>query len=158
MTQRTLDFQSELDGIPNLAVPATQVRSGWRDIDYLKGSGYEIAEGEPDIRGWAIRSNEGRKLGVVKDLLINTRHMLAEFMEVELDGVETRHVIVPIKASLLNDAADEVQFLGTSSDVVPRPNELTQSPMDLHLNMSRFFGTRRNGRDPAVYLSGPSLS
>src|SRR6187401_3470667 len=157
MPEQTFEMQSDVDGMPYLA--ANGRGSAWRDIDYLRGSGYEIAEGEPDIRGWAIRSNEGRKLGVVKDLLINTRHMLAEFLEVELDeGVEMRHVIVPIKRSLLNDAADEVQFLGTSSDVVPRPDELTQSPMDLQLNMSRFFGTRRDGRDPAVYLSGPSLS
>ena len=157
MPEQTLEFQSDVEAMPYLA--AKSRGSAWRDIDYLQGSGYEIAEGEPDIRGWAIRSREGRKLGVVTDLLINTRHMLAEFMEVELDEErETSRVIVPIKTALLNDAADEVQFLGTSSEVVPRPAELTQSPMDLQLNLSRFFGTRRDGRDPAVYLSGPSLS
>jgi hypothetical protein len=155
------DFQPDVDAMPDEgAYPAAKSRGvEWRDIDYLQGSGFEIAKGEPDIRGWAIWSREGRKLGVVTDLLINTRHKLAEFLDVELDeGHEVRHVIVPIKTSLLNDAKDEVHFLGTSSDVVARPAELAQSPNELQLYMSRFFGTRRDGRDPSMYLSGPSLS
>ena len=159
--EQPFEFQPEVDAMQDHgAYPAAKSRGvEWRDIDYLQGSGYEIAKGEPDIRGWAIWSREGRKLGVVTDLLINTRHKLAEFMNVELeDDSEVRHVIVPIKTALLNDAKDEVQFLGTSSDVVPRPDELTQSRNDLQLYMSRFFGSRRDGRDPAMYLSGPALS
>ena len=35
----------------------------------LRGSGYEIVDGEPDIIGWSIRDTADRKLGVVHDLL-----------------------------------------------------------------------------------------
>lgn len=133
---------------------ATRV-DAWRDIDYLQGTDYHIADGEPDIRGWTVRSREGRKLGTVSDLLINTRHRMAEFIEVVVEGGEGRHVILPIHTALLDEASDEVLFLGTAADVSPRPARPLESDKDLQRELSRFFGNRRDGRDPSMYLSGP---
>lgn len=131
---------------------------GWRDIGHLRDSDYQIADGEPDIRGWTVRSREGRVIGKVRDLLINTRHRLAEYIEVELEGDESRRVILPIRTALLNEAEDEVHFLGVTSDALTMtPEEPSQSTKDLQRDLNRFFGSRRDGRDPSAYLIAPSM-
>lgn len=43
---------------------------------------YEVDEGYPDIRGWAVRGSNGRELGIVGELLVDTD--LLEVSAVEL--------------------------------------------------------------------------
>ena len=122
----------------------------WRDISHLNGSNFRIADGEPDIRGWKVRSRDGRVIGKVKDLLINKAHRLAEFIEVEVDGDEDRRTIFPIQQAILNEGEDEVRFLGNDAD--GELNEPSQSTKDLLRDLNRFFGSRREGRDVEGYL------
>jgi len=124
----------------------------WRDISHLNGSDFRIADGEPDIRGWKVRSRDGRVLGKVKDLLINKAHRLAEFIEVEVDGEEDRRTILPIQQAILNEGEDEVRFLGIDGDGMSELSEPTQSTKDLLRDLNRFFGSRRDGRDAEGYL------
>lgn len=42
-------------------------------LQKLGGSDYEIADGEPDIRGWEVRDESGKKLGEVDDLISTLR-------------------------------------------------------------------------------------
>src|SRR5690349_63733 len=112
----------------------------WRDISHLNGSDYRIANGEPDIRGWKVRSRDGRVIGKVKDLLINKAHRLAEYIEVEVDGEDDRRTILPISAAILNEGEDEVQFLGNAVDAMGNPSEPSQSTKDLQRDLNRFFG------------------
>jgi hypothetical protein len=120
----------------------------WRDISHLNGSDFRIADGEPDIRGWKVRSRDGRVIGKVKDLLINRAHRLAEFIEVEVDGEEDRRTILPIQQAILNEAEDEVRFLGNDGELT----DPSQSTKDLLRDLNRFFGSRRDGRDADGYL------
>jgi len=46
---------------------------------------FEIADGEPDIRGWDVRSADGTKVGKVEDLLIDTAAMKVRYIEVKLE-------------------------------------------------------------------------
>jgi uncharacterized protein (TIGR02271 family) len=57
-------------------------------------SGYKVAEGEPDIRGWDVLASDGRRLGRVDDLLVDTHANKVRYMDV--DGDEGRHVTIPI--------------------------------------------------------------
>lgn len=74
---------------------------------------YEIAEGYPDPRGWSVRSADGRDVGKVHDLIVDTGTMRTRYLAVRLDdevaGDRDRHdVLVPIGAARLDDDRDDV--------------------------------------------------
>lgn len=98
----------------------------------------QIAEDKPDIRGWDVKDSDGRLIGKVTDLLVDTGPMKVRYLEVKLDkavaretgvadaphaeGVRDReeddwaplrHVLVPIGAAHLDDAHDDVLLATT---------------------------------------------
>lgn len=52
---------------------------------HLEGSGYKVADGDPDVRGWAVIGNDGRRIGEVDDLLVDPAAMRVRYLEVRLD-------------------------------------------------------------------------
>lgn len=78
-------------------------------------SGYKVAEGDPDIRSWHVKTADGRKIGKVHDLIVDTRAMKVRYMDVELDrselGIDSdRHVLIPIGGARLDDEHDDVRL------------------------------------------------
>ncbi len=72
---------------------------------------FEIADGEPDIRGWDVRTMDGRKIGEVDDLLVDTGMLKVRYLEMKLDdefSPDRRHTVVPIGVTRLDDDEDEV--------------------------------------------------
>ena len=68
-------------------------------LDHMRG--FDIADGEPDIRGWDVRTVNGRELGEVDDLLIDPDRREVVMLEVELrDG--GMHAEVPIRSVQLD--------------------------------------------------------
>jgi uncharacterized protein (TIGR02271 family) len=57
-------------------------------------SGYRVADGEPDIRGWDVMASDGRRLGRVDDLLVDTQANKVRYVDVE--GGSQGHVTIPI--------------------------------------------------------------
>ncbi|MBW3656879.1 MAG: PRC-barrel domain-containing protein, partial [Gemmatimonadetes bacterium] len=47
--------------------------------------GYGVADGDPDIRGWEVYSQDGRKIGSVDQLLVDRDAMKVSHMEVDVD-------------------------------------------------------------------------
>ena len=68
-------------------------------IDELKD--FKIASGEPDVRGWAVRTLNGREMGEVEDLLIDPARNEVVMLEVDLDR-SGRHVAVPLRSVQLD--------------------------------------------------------
>lgn len=72
-----------------------------------------VADGDPDIRGWAVRTAGGEKVGTVKDLIVDTRLMKVRYIEARIDR-ETlntsgdRYVLIPIGSARLDDVKDDV--------------------------------------------------
>lgn len=64
-------------------------------IDELKD--YRIASGEPDVRGWSVRTLNGREVGEVEDLLIDPTRGEVVMLEVDLEN-SGRHVSVPLRS------------------------------------------------------------
>jgi sporulation protein YlmC with PRC-barrel domain len=65
---------------------------------------YDVAPKEPDPRGWTVVSRDGRTIGEVRDLLIDTDRMTATYLDVALDrrrfGLrdgDDSHVLVPVE-------------------------------------------------------------
>jgi len=70
-------------------------------IEDLKG--YTLAAGEPDIRGWDVRTLGGRELGEVEDLLVDPDRGEVVMLEVDMRGeAGNRHAEVPIRSVQLD--------------------------------------------------------
>jgi hypothetical protein len=57
---------------------------------------WDVAEGEPDIRGWEVRTIGGRELGKVKELLVDPDAGEVVMMDVDLTASD-RHAMVPLR-------------------------------------------------------------
>jgi sporulation protein YlmC with PRC-barrel domain len=62
---------------------------------------YRIAAGEPDIRGWEVRTLSGSHLGEVEDLLIDPYRGEVVMLDVDLNN-SREHVNVPIRGVQLD--------------------------------------------------------
>ena len=82
-----------------------------RRLQELRGSDFEIAKGQPDIRGWDVRDNAGRKFGKVHDLIFDirankVRYMVVNILDTKELELEKRTVLVPIGLAELDGADD----------------------------------------------------
>jgi len=85
----------------------------------LRGSGYEIVDGEPDIIGWSIKDPGERKLGVVHDLLFDpeqqkVRYIIANLRDNDFN-LDKRKVLIPIGIAQLHQNNDNVILDSVSS-------------------------------------------
>lgn len=76
---------------------------------------FEVADGHPDVRGWAVRGSDGQALGVVHELLVELEALKVRYLDVELDARfrpdnYERHFLLPIGAAAL-DADDDNVFV-----------------------------------------------
>lgn len=46
---------------------------------------YQVAKGDPDVRGWEVAGRDGRRVGKVNDLLVDTGAMRVRYLDVVLD-------------------------------------------------------------------------
>ncbi len=92
------------------------------DLVRLRDSDFDVADGYPDIRGWEVKTPDGRTLGKVDDLIVSVSQMRVLYLDVDVDrsiasgisdatrpkGAEEGHALVPIGAAQLDDARDDV--------------------------------------------------
>ncbi len=68
---------------------------------------FKVADGAPDVRGWDVVADGGRKVGEVKELLVSPEERRVRYLCVDLDGSSNR-TLVPIGAARLDDDHDRV--------------------------------------------------
>lgn len=95
----------------------------------LNGSKFEIINGEPNITGWKVKTEDGLKVGRVDDLLFNPASQKVKYMIVNFSGNELhvegdRQVLIPINiADLYSDKDYQKGVISTSStDYISRNN------------------------------------
>lgn len=98
---------------------------------------YKVAKEDPDVRGWHVIGRDGRMVGEVHDLLVDTGEMRVRYLDVELDqsllasapavpgtagavGVAPstggkHHVLVPIGSARLDEDHDRIYLEGLDS-------------------------------------------
>lgn len=85
---------------------------------------WQIVEGEPDIRGWAVVNQEGDQIGAIDDLMVSEEAGAAIMALVTSGGFwglnETR-TLVPIDWLELNLDRDQSLFLGDDEDLKNAP-------------------------------------
>ena len=80
-------------------------------LEELKG--FQVADGDHDIRGWEVRTPDDRKIGKVEELIVDPTERRVRYMEVKvgrkaLGWDDDRHILVPIGTARLNDAKHDV--------------------------------------------------
>ncbi len=120
----------------------------------------EIADGEPDIRGWDIKTMDGRKIGEVDDLLVDTQQMKVRYMEVSLDdefGTDEHHrqAVLPIGSARLDDDEDEVVVNMRAEDLrgLPPYTRNAFSRDDERTLMERLAGRNNGAADASLSAS-----
>jgi sporulation protein YlmC with PRC-barrel domain len=81
---------------------------------------WDVAEGEPDIRGWEVRTIGGRELGKVKELLVDPDAGEVVMADVVLTGSD-RHALVPLRSVEIDRGRRLVRM--DSSDLTPEEQE-----------------------------------
>jgi sporulation protein YlmC with PRC-barrel domain len=79
---------------------------------------FKVADGDPDVRGWEVLASDGRKIGEVDELLVDTNAMKVRYLDVDVDdGVigDDRHVLIPIGYARLERDRDCVMVDGLAS-------------------------------------------
>jgi len=83
-------------------------------LQELSSSGFEMANGEPDIRGWKVLSGVNQHIGKVKELLFDVNAQKIRYLILDLDGkplnLLSRNVIIPIGLAEL-DQTENVVYL-----------------------------------------------
>lgn len=82
---------------------------------------YQVAKGDPDVRGWEVLSNDGRRIGKVEELLVDTAAMRVRYLEIDLDndlrnlaqggtgpGTKSDNILIPIGSAQLHEKDDRI--------------------------------------------------
>ncbi len=76
---------------------------------------FRVASGEPDVRGWTVYTSNGRELGKVEDLLVDTSRGEVVMLDVDLRESD-RHTLAPIRAAWVDRDAKRVVLDGAQFD------------------------------------------
>jgi uncharacterized protein (TIGR02271 family) len=94
---------------------------------------FKVAEGDPDVRGWQVVASDGRKIGEVDELLIDTNAMKVRYLDVEVENglmaEPDRHVLVPIGYARLDRDSDRVMVDNIASTDLRTMPAYDQSPV-----------------------------
>jgi hypothetical protein len=80
----------------------------------LNASDYEMAKGEPDIKGWKVISIQNQEIGKVSELLFDEVSRRVRYIVVDLNGkplnLVSRYVIIPVGLAELHRNDKTVLF------------------------------------------------
>jgi hypothetical protein len=87
---------------------------------------FDIPKGEPDPRGWDVKTADGVKIGKVEDLLVDTGLGRIRYVEVKLKGdiadrADKEYVLFPIGEARLDDERDDVIVSVTQANLAGIP-------------------------------------
>jgi uncharacterized protein (TIGR02271 family) len=81
-------------------------------LQELGGSDFEIADNQPNIKGWTVKTPQGETIGEVDELIFDVQSRKVRYMVVDLEGsvldLEPRDVLVPIGLAELDEDDDDV--------------------------------------------------
>jgi sporulation protein YlmC with PRC-barrel domain len=85
------------------------VRKGVRLVRLSELGKFRIAEGEPDIRGWEVRTISGRLLGEVDELLVDPDGGEVVMLDIDVKN-SGRHSFAPVRAAMIDQASRLVRL------------------------------------------------
>lgn len=91
--------------------------------------GWNVADGEPDIRGWEVRTIGGRELGKVTELLVDPDAGEVVMLDVDLSGSD-RRALVPLRIVEIDRHRRVVRM--DSADITPLDAEKAEEAIATH--------------------------
>jgi hypothetical protein len=83
-----------------------------RRLQELSESDFEIVDGQPDIRGWDVRNQQGQKLGEVDELILDAQSRKVRYIVLDTDDneldLDDKEVLIPIGMAELHEKDDDV--------------------------------------------------
>lgn len=84
---------------------------------------FEVADGNPDVRGWTVRGNDGQALGTVFELIVEPDAMKVRYLDVALDSrfridEYGKHILLPIGSASLDEDGDNVFVPALNAELV----------------------------------------
>jgi len=100
---------------------ADTLNTSSQSLSRLSDADFEVASGEPDVRGWSVVLGNDEKIGKVDDLIIDPQMGKVRYLEVDLDRNAVRldrdrHVLVPIGSARLDGRQEEVVVNGLTRE------------------------------------------
>ena len=115
---------------------------------------WDVAEGEPDIRGWEVRTIGGRDLGKVTELLIDPDAGEVVMLDVDLTGSD-QHALVPLRIVEIDRGKRIVRM--DSADLTPAEAEaVAEASQDRSLSRERTWSDTGRVRYGAEEGAGAS--
>jgi hypothetical protein len=127
-----------------------------------------VGRDEPDIRGWPVVTNDGQRVGRVRDLLVELATREVRYLDVAFDlalagGRPDLHVAIPIGCARAGTRRNLVNVRCVSRDQIlhaPRHGAGLFTIDDEHASR-RFFGSADAGVVPAAdggnFYAGPDF-
>ncbi len=82
------------------------------NLQELGGSDYEIADNQPDIRGWEVQDRLGNSVGEVEELIFDPQSLKVRYFVLDVDSnmpdSEAGDVLIPIGLAELHQSDDVV--------------------------------------------------
>ncbi len=89
-------------------------------LQKLSGSDFEIADGQPDIRGWDVKDASGKRFGEIEELIFDYESRKVRYLVVDLEendyDLEDKEVLVPIGVAELHENDDDVILSGVTAE------------------------------------------
>jgi len=144
---------------------ATKTNSRDRRLQELGGSDYEIADGEPDIRGWDVKDANGQRIGEVDELIFDVQSRKVRYMVIDLDNndldLDDRDVLVPIGLAQLKDDGDDVILNNITADqlrALPEYDDDNEITPEHESTIRRVFGGVGGAALTGAAATGTALS
>jgi len=118
---------------------------------------HQISPGEPDIRGWLVVGADGRRVGRVRDVLVELHGLTARHIEIGLDPsvadyARAARIIVPVEGLQVAPIRSLIHLHAvTTHDLVDVPEFVAaREPVfaDTHEALQRFFRCHERPADP----------
>ena len=119
---------------------------------------FQVAEGDPDVRGWDVLAADGKSIGKVDQLLVDTGAKKVRYLSVDLAADVRRaggdrHILIPIGYAMLDETADRVRVDGlerTDIEGIPgyRREPITR---DYEVTVVEAYDPEYDGRAEEIY-------
>ena len=109
-------------------------------LQKLSDSDFEIADGQPDIRGWNVKNESGKKIGEVDELIFDEQSRKVRYLVLDVNGneldMDDRTVLVPIGIAELHKDDDDVILPAVTAKQLQALPEYSEDRFDSDHEMS----------------------
>ena len=86
---------------------------------------FEVADDNPDVRGWTVRGSDGQALGTVFELIVDPEVLKVRYLDIELDArfqikEYENHILLPVGVAALDAEGDNVFVPALNAESVLR--------------------------------------